>query len=129
MKKIALLAHDRMKPGLSTFIREREDWLWGKSLVATGRTAEFLKQDNFKVPMIHLSPGRSGGYLEITEMIKKGEVQLVLFFRDPQVKEHDHPDITALMDVCLAQNVPLALNAASAEMLILGLIRLEATRK
>lgn len=128
-KKIALLAHDRMKPELSAFIKERENWLWGKALVATGRTAEFLQQDNFKVPIIHLNPGRSGGYTEITNMVRNGEVQLVLFFRDPNVKEFDHPDIEALTGACLSSNVPLAFNPASAELLILGMIKLESARK
>ena len=44
MKKIVLIAHDRMKPKMAEFIKERADWLWGKELVATGRTAEHMEQ-------------------------------------------------------------------------------------
>lgn len=125
MKNIVILAHNAMKPTMAEFIKEREEWLWGKRLVATGRSAEFLEQNEFKVPIVHLSPGQSGGYTEINEMIAAGEVALVLFFVDPDVKERHHPDIEALIEICIRQNVPLATNTATAELMILGHIRKE----
>lgn len=129
MKKIVLIAHDGMKPGMARFIQEREDWLWGKELVATGRTAEHMEATTFKVPIHHLSQGRSGGYQEIVELLKRGEVEMVFFFRDPKVREADHPDIEALVTTVLEQNIPMASNPASAELLILGNIKLDSSRK
>ena len=83
MKKIVLIAHDRMKPKMAEFIKERADWLWGKELVATGRTAEHMEQACFKVPIHHLSQGRSGGYQEIIEMVRGGSVEMVFSFGIP----------------------------------------------
>lgn len=129
MKKIALIAHDAMKPIMAAFINEREDWLWGKELIATGRTAEHMESASFKVPIHHLSQGRSGGYLEIVDLLKRGEVDMVFFFRDPSVREADHPDIESLVTAVMEDNIPMASNPASAELLILGSIKLESSRK
>ncbi len=126
---IVIIAHDRKKPVLKQFLKERENWLTGRTLVATGRTAEVLEDSEFKLNIKHLSPGRSGGYNQITEMIKHGELKLVFFFHDPEVDYAYHPDIRALMDACIEKDVPLALNARSAELLIIGLIRMELASK
>jgi methylglyoxal synthase len=38
-------------------------------------------------------------------------------------------DVVALVKACIKQNIPLASNPASAELLIIGMIRMEAGRK
>lgn len=125
-QNIVVMAHDRQKTNLLTFLKEREDWLWGKSLVATGRSADFLQAGNFNIPIKVVNPGKSGGYQQITEMIKTGEVKLVIFFRDHEVYEKDyHEDIHKLLETCNIHNIPLSTNPASAELIILGLIRKE----
>jgi methylglyoxal synthase len=128
-RNIVVMAHDKKKPELLEFLKEREEWLWGRTLIATGRSAEFLEQGNFKIPLKHLSPGKSGGYQQITEMIRSGEVDLVIFLRDHEVKQQHHEDIRHLLESCNVQNIPLATNVASAELLIIGLIRKEAAAK
>ncbi len=127
--QIVVMAHNNRKTQLLEFLKEREQWLWGRTLIATGRSAEFLEQGNFKIPLKHLSPGKSGGYQEITEMIQKGDVDMVIFLRDHEVTEQHHEDIRILLESCNVQNIPLATNAASAELLIIGLIRKEAAQK
>lgn len=129
MKKIALIAHDRLKPEMARFIKEREDWLWGRALVATGRTADFMENAEFKIPIAHLEQGRSGGYKQMVQMVSEGAVEMVFFFRDPALNEADHPDIADLLKICLEGNIPIALNPSTAELLILGRIKLETTRK
>ena len=121
--KIAVIAHDKMKPVLFNFLKERSAWLWGKEVVATGRTAESLEHPDIKVEVIHLKKGESGGYVEITDMIVRKEISLVLFFRDPEIKQSYHADIQALLDACDSHLVPLATNPAAAELLILGQIK------
>ena len=128
-KNIVIIAHDRKKADLVRFLKERENWLWGRTLIATGRTAEFCEKENFKVPIRHLSPGVSGGYVEITRMIEDGEVGMVLFFRDHKVTQKHHEDIRRLLEACNVNNIPLATNEASAELLIIGLIRKELAAK
>ncbi|GCD80574.1 methylglyoxal synthase [Schleiferia thermophila] len=129
MKKIAVIAHDRFKPMLCSFLAERKDWLWGKSLVATGRTAEALEKASPGLDILHVNKGESGGYQEITRMIKSGEISFVIFFRDPSIKQANHEDIQALLDACDNHNVPIATNALAAELIIIGLIKKETARR
>ncbi len=117
------MAHNKKKPELTSFLKEREEWLWGRSLIATGRSAEMLEKANLKVPLQHLSPGKSGGYEQITQLIEDGKVDMVIFFQDHEIKEQYHMDILNLLDACNLSNIPLATNSASAELLIIGLIR------
>jgi len=123
MKNIVVIAHDVKKPELVQFINEHKDWIFGVNLIATGRTAEYLESQGIKVE--HLSPGRSGGYSEITDRIKQNEIDIVIFLRDPLIKVGHHEDIQALLEASNMYNIPLATNYASAQLLILGYIKKE----
>jgi methylglyoxal synthase len=125
MTNIVVIAHDAKKPQLVKFLSERTDWLRGVNLIATGLTAEFLEEQG--IGCKHMSPGQSGGYIQITEMIKKGEVDIVIFFRDHKIVQKHHEDIRNLLETCNVNNIPLATNYATAELVILGLIKKEAT--
>ncbi|OFX84364.1 MAG: hypothetical protein A2W99_01195 [Bacteroidetes bacterium GWF2_33_16] len=123
MKNIVIIAHDIKKPEMVQFLNDRREWIYGVNLIATGRTAEFVESQGIRVH--HLSPGKSGGYLEITEMIKRKEVDIVIFLRDPLIKQGHHEDIQTLLESCNLYNIPLATNYATAELVILGLIKKE----
>ena len=70
MSKIVVIAHDNYKPKLLDFLKERKSWFFGRQIVATGRTAEFLEEGKLNLPLIHVNKGSDGGYLQIVEMIK-----------------------------------------------------------
>ena len=127
MKNIVVIAHDAKKPELACFLSERTEWLRGVNLLATGRTAEYLKENSIECE--HLNPGGSGGYRQITQMIADGKVDIVIFLRDHRVVQPHHEDIRLLLETCNVHNIPLATNYASAELLILGLIRKEASER
>jgi len=123
MKNIVIIAHDVKKPEMVQFLNDRKEWIYDVNLIATGRTAEFVEAQGIKVQ--HMSPGKSGGYLEITDMIKRKEVDIVIFLRDPFIKQGHHEDIQILLESCNLYNIPLATNYATAELVILGLIKKE----
>ncbi|NOQ27589.1 MAG: methylglyoxal synthase [Bacteroidales bacterium] len=123
MKNIVVIAHDVKKSEMVQFLNERKDWIYGVKLIATGRTAEFVESHGIKVE--HLSPGESGGYVEITDRIKRKEIDIVIFLRDPLLKQGHHEDIQFLLEACNVNNIPLATNYASAELIILGQIKKE----
>lgn len=123
---IVIIAHDSKKPELVRFLKEKEEWLWGRTLVATGLTADFVEDKEFKVPVEHLSAGRDGGYVELADLVSAGKVKMVLFFRDPELLQDYAQEVNDFVKTCNRQNIPLATNPASAELLILGMIRLEA---
>ena len=127
MTNIVVIAHDAKKPELVKFLGERLEWLRGVNLIATGRTAEFIESQGLVCK--HMSPGQSGGYIQITEMIEKGEVDIVIFLRDHKLVQQHHEDIRKLLETCNVNNIPLATHYASAELIILGLIKKEAIER
>ncbi|MFM9006620.1 MAG: methylglyoxal synthase [Flavobacteriales bacterium] len=129
MSKICVIAHDRMKPDLVRFLHERSEWMWGRKFLATGLTAEFLHQQQPDLDIEDLPAGREGGFIELTRRIQQGEISLVIFFRDPEIVQDYEAEIVAFVKECIRKNIPLASNRASAELLIVGMIRMEASRK
>lgn len=127
MTNIVVIAHDAKKPELANFIKERLEWLRGVNIIATGRTAEFIESQG--LPCKHMSPGQYGGYIQITEMLEKGEVDIVVFLRDHKLVQQHHEDIRKLLETCNVHNIPLATNYASAELIILGLIKKESIER
>ncbi len=128
-QKICVIAHDKMKSQLVTFLKEKSDWLWGRKLIATGHTAELLRQEALKVEVESVHRGRDGGFQQLTDRVNRGEISIVIFFRDPEIDHEQEHDIIQLVKACIKQNIPLASNPASAELLIVGLIRMEAAKK
>ncbi|MFN0033000.1 MAG: methylglyoxal synthase [Flavobacteriales bacterium] len=129
MKHIALIAHDKMKPTLVTFLKEHKDWVWGRKFIATGLTAEFLEHQDFEINVEHVHAGREGGFRELSEKVNTNEISMVLFFRDPEIVQDYESEVVHFIKSCIKQNIPLASNPASAELLLVGLIRMEASRK
>lgn len=125
IKNIAVVAHNKMKPALAAFLQERKDWLWGRKIIATGLTADALVSAAIDLDLMHLSEGKSGGYLELKKMVEDGEIAMVLYFRDSDLSQDYEDEVSAFINACNRQNIPLATNPASAELLILGLIKKE----
>ena len=128
MSSIALIAHDSRKPALVSFLTEREQWLWGREFVATGLTAEVLEH-GLKLNVKHLAPGREGGFRELTQLAQSGALSMVIFFRDPEITQDYEADVIEFVKTCIKENIPLASNSASAELLIVGMIRMEGARR
>jgi len=57
--------------------------------------------------------------MQIGAMIVNGNINFVLFLRDPLTAQPHEPDVSALLRVCDVHNVPLATNLATAEALVL----------
>lgn len=51
---------------------------------------------------------------------------MVLSFRDPELLQDYAEEVNEFVKTCSRQNIPLATNSATAELVILGMIRLEA---
>ena len=52
-------------------------------------------------------------------------IDIVIFLRDPFLKVGHHEDIQDLLEACNHNNIPLATNYASAQLIILGQIKKE----
>lgn len=103
------------------FLNENRDILHAKNirLIATGTTGTKTEAAGYEVEK--LLSGPLGGDAQIAARIAEGQVQMVIFFRDPLDKHPHEPDIFMLMRLCDVHNVPLATNPATAELLVRGL--------
>ena len=117
---IALIAHDRMKDRLMEVAREFEPTLRQHRLMATGTTGGRLRQQ-IGLEVECLLSGPLGGDLQIGARLSVGEVDLVIFLRDPMTPQPHEPDINALVRACDVHDVPCATNRASARILLQSL--------
>jgi len=104
-----------------SFIIQHKDVLVDANLYATGTTGTHIEKEGFKVNK--LLSGPSGGDAQIAALVATGEIDLVIFFRDPQGKHPHEPDVQMLLRQCDVHNVPLATNPKSAFYLVNGIER------
>jgi methylglyoxal synthase len=114
---IALIAHDRKKAEMVSFVQGHLNYFLNAQVVATGSTAALLQKVlNLRVECV--AHGPEGGDLIIGGRVAMGQVHAVIFFRDPLTAQPHEPDVSALLRVCDVHNVPLATNAATAEAIV-----------
>jgi methylglyoxal synthase len=118
MIKLALIAHNGKKPEMVNFVMHNKARLKDFSLFATGTTGSHIEKTGLHV--IKLLSGPQGGDAQIAAMIATGEIDMVIFFRDPLDKHPHEPDVQMLMRLADVHNIPLATNPATAKLLILG---------
>ena len=116
--RIALIAHDRMKPRMVELAREFAPMLTQHTLMATGTTGTRLQAEAGLSGVECLLSGPLGGDLQIGARLSMGEVDAVIFLRDPMTAQPHEPDINALVRACDVHDVPCATNPASARLLL-----------
>ncbi len=116
--KLALIAHDGKKASMVAFVMKRMDFFKRDDveLVGTGTTGTMVQNAGLKVELV--ASGPMGGDAEIGAMVTRGEVDGVIFFRDPLDKHPHDVDISMLMRLCDVHEVPLATNYKSAHIMI-----------
>jgi methylglyoxal synthase len=119
--KLALIAHDRKKDTMVALAREFAAGLSKCTLMATGTTGRRLR-DEAGLDVECLLSGPLGGDLQIGARLAMGEVDAVVFLRDPMTPQPHEPDINALVRACDVHDVPCATNLAGARILLAGLL-------
>ena len=120
MTRIALIAHDRKKSDLIEFAQTHESQLREYDLIATGTTGKRLLEET-DLEIERMESGPHGGDLMIGAEVAAGDLDGVVFLRDPLRAQPHEPDISALLRICDVQDTALATNLASATFLIEGL--------
>lgn len=116
MLRIALIAHDHKKDAMVAFAQEHAPLLARCRLMATGTTSHRLRE-LVGLEVECMLSGPLGGDLQIGARLSSGEVDGVIFLRDPMTPQPHEPDITALLRACDVHDVPCATNLASAQLL------------
>ena len=118
---IALMAHDNKKDLMVQFCTAYAGVLSRHTLCATNTTGRMVSEAT-GLP-IHLFMARiHGGSEQIGARIAYNEIDMVLFLCDPGIPRYAE-SLSYISRLCDQNNIPLATNQATAEMLVLGLSR------
>lgn len=113
--KIALIAHDKKKDEMVDFCQRHERILKKHQLFATGTTGHRIMEKTTLI--IHcFRSGPLGGDQEIGARVANGDIDLIIFFRDPLTAQPHEPDVSALFRLSDVYKIPLASNINTAEL-------------
>lgn len=118
---IALISRDRKKELMVQFCIAYCGILSKHTVCATNTTGKLVAEATGLPVRLFLSQAH-GGSQQIGARIAYNEIDMVLFFSDPQSSEPD-TDLSYITLLCDQYNIPFATNVATAEMLIHGLAR------
>lgn len=117
-RRIALIAHDTKKDDLVAFCVARKAILADCELVATGTTGGRIADAVPGLIVRRLKSGPLGGDQQIGALIAEGAVDALVFLVDPLTPMPHDVDVKALMRLAIVYDIPMALNLATAELLM-----------
>ena len=119
-KRIALIAHDNMKPTMIEWCQKNKDVLAHHFLCGTGTTAARINEATGLPVRAYLS-GPLGGDQQIGSRVAVGEIDIVIFFSDPLTAQPHDPDVKALLRIAQVYDIPIANNKATADCILKSL--------
>lgn len=122
---VGLIADDAKKKLMQNCCIAYRGILSRHQLYATGTTGRLI-QEAAGLNVHKLLEGHVGGEQQMSAMIEQNQMDLVLYFRDPDREisiRNGNSDLTKAIRSCDIHNIPLATNIASAEILLKSLDR------
>jgi methylglyoxal synthase len=121
--RIALIAHDNRKLAMIKLVQDNKEAFEGHELFATGTTGKLIAEHTGLSVHCFLS-GPIGGDQQIGSLVATGQMDMVIFLRDPLTAMPHEPDVSALLRLCDVRDLPLATNLGSARMFVNDLMLL-----
>lgn len=115
---LALVAHDEKKDDLVRFAERHRKRLAAYALYATGTTGARIGAALPELDVTALKSGPLGGDQQIGAMIAEGRIAALIFFIDPLTPMPHDVDVKALTRLAVLYDIPLALNARTAEAIL-----------
>lgn len=116
--RLALIAHDAKKDDLVQFCAAYLPLLERCDIVATGTTGHRISDAYPKLKVRALRSGPLGGDQQIGALIAEGAIDAVIFLVDPLTPMPHDVDVKALMRLAVHYDIPIALNVATARMML-----------
>ena len=120
---IGFLANDSKKKLMQNFCIAYRSILMKHHLYATGTTGRLIEEATHLNIHKYLS-GPMCGAEQLIAQIDSNEIDLVIYLQDPNKPvNHTEPSVSSVVKSCDINNIPIATNLATAELLILALDR------
>src|SRR5919109_3897889 len=116
--RLALIAHDEKKADMVAFAEKHVDFLSRCDIVATGTTGQRIVEACPGLEIRRLKSGPLGGDQQIGALIAEGKVDALIFFVDPLTPLPHDVDVKALMRLAIVYDIEMALNRATAEVIV-----------
>ena len=120
-QRIALIAHDNMKPAMVEWCKKNKEILSRHFLCGTGTTASRIIEATGLPDTANLT-GPLGGDQQIGAQVANGEIDIIIFFSDPLTAMPHDPDVKALLRIAQVYDVPMANNRATADCILKSLV-------
>lgn len=117
MKTIALVAHDEKKNTLLSWAKLHMEELKKHELIGTSKSATLLN-DVLDLDVKGFGHGPNGGDILLAAKILDNEVDGIIFLIDQQNPHGHEHDIQTLIRTAVINNIPIALNTATADYLV-----------
>jgi methylglyoxal synthase len=118
--RLALIAHDQKKDDMVAFAKAHRPFLTTCDLVATGTTGQRIIDACPELAVKRVKSGPLGGDQQIGALICDGQVDALIFFVDPLTPMPHDVDVKALTRLAIVYDIPMALNRATAEIVLYG---------
>lgn len=119
---VGIIAHNSKKSLIEDFCIAYKGILSKHEVYATGTTGRRI-EDVTNLHVHKFLAGSLGGDKQFIEMIEREDMDMVIFFYNPNMIDPKEPNVYEIARACDQYNIPIATNIATAEMLILGLGR------
>ena len=116
-KRIALIAHDNMKPDILEWATYNVGTLGRHDLFATGATGAMI-ESALGLSITRFRSGPLGGDQQVGAGVAEGRIDFIIFFWDPLAPQPHDVDVKALLRLAVVYNVPIACNRATADFLL-----------
>ena len=116
-KAIALVAHNEKKNALLEWAKVNKEELQNHKLIGTSNTARLLNSV-LELDVEGYGHGPNGGDIILAAKILQNEVSKLVFFVDLQTPHGHEHDIQTLIRTATINNIPIALNPATATLIL-----------
>ena len=120
--EIAIIAHDLKKELMAQFCIAYCGILNKHNICATATTAKYISEAT-GLNISKFMSGDQGGEEQIALRVAYNEIDLLLYFRDTRATSTPKPIEHELLRLCDQNNIPVATNIATAEIMVTALER------
>lgn len=117
IRRIAILAYADTRKELIEWSYAKKNILKNNIIISTARTASIL-EGTLNTPVVNLNHGRSGGYEQVRNLLEENKIDIIMFYGNSQNREEYETAFDELVEVAIKNNVVVAYNQATIDMVL-----------